>query len=165
MTKPTLFTLALAMTIAACSGTSHTSVSIDEQFGHRFEGTAPDGRETHEISPPESGQDYAIHPAVFDSIYIRPQFDAGDSDGQNVEVLIKGSFPDSCTELHSAKQERAGNIINVSLDMRRPRSTLCASVVRPYRFYLLLEGLYPAGNYTLKINGTVRAFTIAREAS
>ena len=49
--------------------------------------------------------------------------------------------------------------------MRRRRGVLCASVVRPYRFYLVLEGQYEQGHYTLKINGVAHTFVVAnREA-
>ena len=36
--------------------------------------------------------------------------------------------------------------------MRRPNGTVCASVMRPYRFYVLLEGNFDDGNYALKVN-------------
>lgn len=156
-----LFVVIVLISLAGCAGSSESSRSAEEQFGHRVEGTSADGRETHEITAPDSGEDYAIHPAVFDSVYIRPQHRvASDPDGEPVEILVKGSFPDSCTELHSVEQQRSGNILNVSLDMRRSRSALCASVVRPYRFYFMLDGRYGPGNYTLKINDLVRTFTI-----
>lgn len=162
MTVNRLLAIIIMISIGACVGSSETRRSAEEQFGHRVEGTSDDGRETHEINAPATGEDYAIHPAVFDSIYIRPQHRiASEADGELVEVLVKGSFPDSCTELHAVDQERFGNIINVSLDMRRSRSALCASVVRPYRFYFMLEGRYGPGNYTLKINDLVKTFTIS----
>jgi hypothetical protein len=138
-----------------------TVVTVDEQYGHRYDGQAPDGRETHVIVPADDAEEYAIHPAVFDTVHIRPQMLESLKEAPvKVELLIKGSFPDSCTRLHSLVQERAGNIVNVSLDMRRPRSAICASVVRPYRFYVELEGEYSAGNYTLKLNDSIRTFTI-----
>lgn len=151
----------LSLTIFGCSASRQTSISVDEQYGHRFDGTAPDGRETHVIVAPESGEEFVVHPAVFDTVHVRPELmTAADTEGVNVELLIKGSFPDSCTRLHSIAQERSGNIINMSLDMRRPRGALCASVVRPYRFYVELDGTYSEGNYTIKLNDSVRTFTI-----
>jgi len=159
------FILAAIIT-AGCSGSGSTIIAVDEQFGHRYEGTAPDGRETHVIEPADSAQSYVVHPAVFDSVHVRPQVpDAPEDVELGVELLIKGSFPDSCTRLHAVRQTRSGNILNLSLDMRRPRAALCASVVRPYRFYYTLDGTFPPGNYTLKVNDAVRTFTIREPES
>ncbi|NND72333.1 MAG: hypothetical protein HKN43_12235 [Rhodothermales bacterium] len=146
---------------AGCSASRESTVTVDEQYGHRYDGKSPDGRETHVILQADSGEEYAIHPAVFDTVHVRPQeMDTPQDSAVKVELLIKGSFPDSCTRLHALTQERSGNIVNISLDMRRPRSAICASVVRPYRFYMELEGDYAAGNYTIKLNEAVRTFTI-----
>ena len=151
----------VALLSMGCSASRQTTVSADEQYGHRYDGKAPDGRETHVIVPADAGEEYAIHPAVFDTVHVRPQqTEVSEGTHVNVELLVKGSFPDSCTRLHSLTQERTGNIVNIALDMRRPRSAICASVVRPYRFYVELEGQYSVGNYTVKLNETVRTFTI-----
>ena len=160
-------TLAIVvLAIGACKSSAPTMVVEDQQFGHRYEGTAPDGRETHIIEPAEANQEFVVHPAVFDSVLVRPQVPLDmPSEGRVVELLIKGSFPDSCTRLHAVSQERSGNIINMSLEMRRPKGQLCASVVRPYRFYVSLDGKYPPGHYTVKVNGRVRTFRIMESDS
>ena len=44
--------------------------------------------------------------------------------------------------------------------MRQPRETVCAAVVRPFRYYLVLDGAYPAGSYTLTLNGSVTPFQV-----
>ena len=77
-----------------------------------------------------------------------------------VEVLVKGAFPDACMELHAIEQERTGNIVNATLDMRKPQGAICASVRRPYRFYVMLEGRYNLGNYTLKLNDQAISFQV-----
>ena len=90
-------------------------------------------------------------------------FDAGSpTQGQtvDVEVLVKGAFPDACMALHEVEQKRTGNIINATLAMRRPQGAICASVRRPYRFYVMLDGRYSLGNYTLKLNDQAIPFQI-----
>ena len=77
-----------------------------------------------------------------------------------VEVLIKGALPDACAALDEAEQARVVNLIDVTLTMRRPRGALCAQVVRPFRFYLPLDGTFPPGSYTLKVNGAAYPFRI-----
>ena len=143
---------------AACSGPERAAVSPDEEFGHRYDGVAPDGRETYVISPPDSGISYMFYPAVYDTVHVRQL--VVEQDESNVELLIKGSFPDSCTELNAVEQQRAEHIVSVELEMRKPRGVVCASVMRPYRFYVLLNGRFDDGNYTLRLNSRVHNFVI-----
>ncbi|NNE46221.1 MAG: hypothetical protein HKN37_06140 [Rhodothermales bacterium] len=152
---------AIVLLLASCAGLRPAELPPDEQFGHRFEGKAADGRETIVIRAPETEIEYVHFPAVHDTVHVRPAVaESPDGAGTRVEVLIKGAFPDSCTELDSVEQERAAHILNVRLQMRRQRGVLCATVVRPYRFYLLLEGLYEPGHYSLKINDSSHPFVI-----
>ena len=164
--------LVLAGLAAGCSGSrSAEEVPPDQQYGHRYEADAPDGRRTISITPPDSAVDYFYYPATFDSVNVRPAlFDpAIPAGGQEVEVevLIKGAFPDACMQLHAVEQERAGHIINATLEMRRPQGSICASVRRPYRFYVTLVGRYGVGNYTLKLNDRAIPFQVlpARDQS
>ena len=53
--------------------------------------------------------------------------------------------------------------MEITLDTRRPRGALCAAVMRPYRFYLTLEGTYAAGPWTLKLNGAAYPFEVKAE--
>ena len=161
-------TLALMLLIMpgliGCLRTSKTSIDPDDQFGHRVEGETPDGRRTIVIDPATSDRDYRYFPATFQSINVRPASvrSAIDESGVSVEILVKGAFPDACTELHDVEQERAGNIIRVALRMRRPAGAVCASVLRPYRFYLELEGSYAVGAYSLFLNNESHPFEIRR---
>jgi hypothetical protein len=156
----TLTVFALVV-IGGCAGTRRAEVPPDEKFGHRYEGKASDGRETIVIGTPAESVRYVFFPATHDTVHVRyPTVESPPLEGMRVEVLVKGAFPDACTELHSVDQSRAEHIINVELQMRRPRGVLCASVVRPYRFYLSLDGLYEPGHYTLKINGVAHPFVI-----
>ncbi len=152
----------LAAVLAACAGIRTTEKPLDEQFGHRFEGRAADGRETVVISTPEDEVEYVYFPATHDTVHVRQSVpDSPMAEYTQVEVLIKGAFPDACTELHSVDQQRAEHILTVALEMRRPRGVLCASVVRPYRYYLLLSGEYEPGHYSLKINNASHPFVVA----
>ena len=153
-----LLAAVLPLILTGCGGTKQATVSPDEEFGHRYDGTAPDGRTTFVISPPEEGVDYLYYPAVYDTVHVRPA-PMGDGETQ-IEVLVKGSFPDSCTELHDVSQKRFEHVVNLELQMRKPRGTVCASVMRPYRFYVTLDGRYDAGNYTLKLNDRAHNFVI-----
>ncbi len=156
--------LLVALQLSACVGGRPVRKPPDERFGHRFEGEAPDGRPVISITEPDTSVSYFYYPALFDSVYIRPAPFKEDipTEAQQtpVEVLIKGAFPDACTELGLLEQTRAGHIVSLSLQMRRPQGAVCATVVRPYRFYVLLEGLYEAGDYTLKLNNRYFPFQV-----
>ena len=44
--------------------------------------------------------------------------------------------------------------------MRQPKERVCAAVVRPFRFYLVLDGTFEAGSYTLRLNDAAYPFQV-----
>ncbi|MEM1057243.1 MAG: hypothetical protein AAGI52_17125 [Bacteroidota bacterium] len=150
---------------SACGGSGEASrPSGDDTFGHRYGALAPDGRETVFLSPPDSVRRVLVYPAVLDSTSVRLERAATTEDEPiRVEVLLKGILPDACSKLENAQQMRRGRFIDVELTIRQPRGRACAQVVRPFRFYLPLDGTFGPGAYTLKVNGTPLPFRV-REA-
>lgn len=150
---------ALALGLAACGGTSEAAGGPDrDRFGYRV-GSDPN-RETVLIRPVTDSTRYLVYPAVIDSVAVRPAGRPAPGDGVAVEVLIQGALPDACAELADATQERQSHFVTVGLLMRQPRETVCAAVVRPFRFYLMLDGWYEAGSYTLRLNGSAVPFQV-----
>ena len=142
-----------------CSGTRP-----EARFGQRM-GDADDGRETVLLAAPADSAGFLVFPAVIDSVAVRAEravLVPGETTA--VEVLVKGALPDACAEMARATQSRLGNYVTVTLDMRTPRDQVCAAVVRPYRFYLPLDGLYDAGSYVLTLNGAPHPFQIRERA-
>ena len=160
---------AILLLLAGSCATSRTALEPDAQFGHRYDGPAPDESHTITITPAREGETYRYYPASFESVTVRPApFSVSvpaDSQQVEVEVLIKGALPDACMQLHSFVQERTGNIITATLEMRRAQSIVCASARRPYRFYVMLDGRYGLGHYTLKLNSEAIPFEIRTPAS
>lgn len=155
--------------LVACSGPQTATVTNpDDQFGHRYEENTPDGQSTVLIAPPDENVTYNYYPAIVEQVHVRQGlFDAdtpADAQEVPVEVLIKGSLPDACTELHSVEQERTGNLLRMTLQVRRPQGAVCASVVRPYRFYVELDGDYEQGPYTLRVNDQTEPFEVVATA-
>ena len=137
-------------------------VSPEELYGHRASGEDGEGRTTIAVSQPDEDVEYRLFDATFETVTIRPApmtVNAASNDVP-VEVLIKGAFPDACSELHDVTQQRAGNLIFVTLTMRRPQGSVCASVLRPYRYYLDLEGRFVPGPYSLRLNESVHTFEV-----
>ncbi|GIV58402.1 MAG: hypothetical protein KatS3mg042_1315 [Rhodothermaceae bacterium] len=145
---------------SGCLGGRPVEVPPDERFGHRFEERGPEGRRTLHITPPDSALTYDVFPIVYDTVHIRVGRPEGNETAVPVEVLVKGAFPDACMELHDVRQQRAAHLIEVEITMRKPRGAVCAAVLRPYRFYFMLEGRYEPGAYTLKINGRAHPFSV-----
>lgn len=155
--SPLYVAVILIPLLGGCTSVRKADLDPEKQFGHRAEDST-DGRITTVIAPPKGDQAYRYNDAFVDEVSVRPA--RGIPMPVPVEILVKGAFPDSCTELHEAVQKRSGNLIEVSLRTRRPQSALCASVVRPFRFYLTLEGVFEAGPYTLKLNGDAYPFEV-----
>lgn len=154
--------LLLALLVVGCSGSEETSTPDgDGVYGHRYGTLAPDGRETVFLSPPDSVRRVLVYPAVLDSVAVRLERPATTaSDPIGVEVLLKGTLPDACSRLENAQQQRRGHFIDVELTIRQPRGRACAQVIRPFRFYLPLDGTFEPGSYTLKVNGAATPFRI-----
>ncbi len=147
--------------LAACSG-MRRDVPLEERFGVRPD-SLDDGSERMDVTAPDSARDYFYAPAILETVVVRTgPFDvaADTSGGVPVEVLIKGALPDACSELHRVTQERVARLVDIQLTMRRPQGAVCATVVRPYRFYVLLDGLYEPGAYALQVNGTSKPFEV-----
>lgn len=156
---------ALACLLPACAALQ-PELSDEEVYGHRAGSGDPDGRTTIAVTPPREDIDYRLFDATFESVTIRPALVTLETAqrGVPVEVLIKGAFPDACSELHEVTQQRAGNLILVTLTMRRPQGSVCASVLRPYRYYMDLEGTYTPGPYSLRLNESIHPFEVREPA-
>ena len=161
-----LMTLIVLVTFVGACATTGPAPDPDTTFGHRVDGDDSDGRTTIVIAPAEQDVAYRFFEASYESVTIRPDQITAENQtaGVPVEVLIKGAFPDACSELHEMEQQRAGNLVLVTLTMRRPQGSVCASVLRPYRYYLDLEGTFRPGSYSLRLNDDTHAFVV-RDAS
>jgi len=148
----------LVVLLAACSTTE--TVTVDDEgtdFGHRIEGET-DGRRTVVITPAGNVNDFEVSPAPYETVDIR--IGRKDVQGTPIELLIKGALPDACTELHGVNQTRNNGEVIVQIQSRRPGGALCATVIRPYRFYLALDGAFAPGRYALDLNGRSHQFSV-----
>jgi hypothetical protein len=152
-----VWVLAGGLALAALSACGGASEAVGEDpFGERA--GVEEGRETLLIAPPDSTEEFFYYPAYFSDVEVRTgTVEAG---RRPVELLIRGALPDGCTALHHIGQERRGNLIDVTFEMRKPKGAVCTQVVRPYRFYYTFEEPLPPGDYTLTLNGEVRPFTV-----
>lgn len=144
-----------------CSGSSVAEKPLDERYGHRYADGASGSERTLAITPPDSAASYFYYAAPIRAVTVRRAEEAGPT---ALELLLEGALPNACLALHEAEQARSGHLVRVTLQMRRPRDVQCPSMVRPYRFYMPLEGRFAPGSYTLFVNGEAYPLTI-RERS
>lgn len=161
MLRAALFMVVLTL-MQGCAAL-RPDITAEEAYGHRVQGEDREGRSTISVTPPQEDVTYRFFDATFDTVTIRPDVLTPTTarEGVPVEVLVKGAFPDACSELHEVTQQRAGNLVLVTLTMRRPQGVVCARVLRPYRFYLDLEGRFVTGSYSLRLNEESHAFEVA----
>jgi putative hemolysin len=81
-----------------------------------------------------------------------------------VEVLIRGSLPDSCTEIDLIDQrfDADDNAFWIEIKTVRTTDKACAQVLVPFEETVALDvyGL-PAGTYTVDVNGARETFSLA----
>ncbi len=154
--------LMLTGSLAGCVLLGGGQQQPDQRYGHRYEGRAPDGRMTLSLAPVDSSDAYFVYPAPVGRVIVRtpPADPPMDTSTVPAEVLVKGALPETCMRLHEAEQERVGHLVRVTLTVRVPRGMTCERTLRPYRFYLPLEGRFARGPYTLLLNGEAYPFAI-----
>jgi hypothetical protein len=157
---PGVLILMVVLAASGCMSSSNSQSdpgSSESGFGNR-ENDGDGGRATVVITSVPNADDYVVGPAPFESADVRV---GKMSNGRApVELLIKGAFPDACTELHGANQTRNQTEIIVEIQARRPGNAMCASVMRSYRFYLTIEGTFESGRYILDLNGVRQGFDV-----
>ena len=131
----------------------------ETRFGDR---TAPvtEDAEVLTVSAPDSNRVYFYTGAPVETVVPRIEGPAAPAEGARVELFVRGAFPDACYELHDVTQTRRANYVDVTLRVRRPQGAVCATVVRPYRFYLQLDDRLPPGPYVVTVNGTAYPFEV-----
>ncbi len=161
---PLVFALAVTLAVGGC-GLLRPKKKPDQRFGNVVLPETAEDPDVLTVLPADSSRAYFYTDAVVTSVVARVETpergsDAPRTDSARVEVLVRGSFPDACYELSGVTQNRIARLIDVTLTARRPQGAFCATVIRPYRFYVLLDGLYARGPYTLTVNGTVAPFDV-----
>ena len=77
-----------------------------------------------------------------------------------VQADVTGSLPDPCTIIAGVSQTRSGNAIVVTITIAPEPDKLCAQVITPIDLSMPLKGEFPAGDYTVTVNGVVATFRV-----
>jgi hypothetical protein len=105
-------------------------------------------------SPVQPEGRLVVEPIQIDSIEL---FAAGSA---AYSVHVKGIVGDGCSELLPLQQVRQGTDIVVTIQRQRPENAICTQIARLFDQVIPLEGAFPSGQYTVRINSTTLTFTV-----
>lgn len=75
-------------------------------------------------------------------------------------AVASGELAASCTKLGEIRQERQGDEIDITITATRTPDAICAQVVAPFKRTIPLDGNFPSGEYTLRVNDHVQTFRV-----
>ncbi len=78
-----------------------------------------------------------------------------ESQPPQVQLHVKGEHPDGCDYPAQVTQQRDGNTITVEIYREVPFDVMCPMILLSYEDTIKLDGTFPPGNYTFKINDYV----------
>lgn len=82
-----------------------------------------------------------------------------ESNPPQVELHVRGEHPDGCQLPVQVTQHREGSTIIVEIFRDVPADMICPMMLQPYEGNIRLEGTFPQGRYTFRVND----FTVERE--
>jgi hypothetical protein len=74
---------------------------------------------------------------------------------------IKGTLGDGCTSLGETRQSRNGSTIEVTITTNHSGADACTQIAQLVDQDIQLEGEFPAGTYTVRVNGVEKQFTVS----
>ncbi len=121
--------------------------------------TQPAAATTPAATPTTSPEPVAAD-AIIDSI----QIVASETPPVTIEVRVRGTLPDGCTNIDQIISERNESSFQVRITTLRPAGVVCTAVATPYEEVIPLEVLdLPAGTYAVAVNGVNGSFTLASD--
>jgi hypothetical protein len=83
-----------------------------------------------------------------------------ESDPVQVVAHVQGWLGDGCTTLGPITQTRSGSVIQVTMGAVHSGAQACAAIAPVVDERIVLEGLFPPGEYILEIQGQRISFTV-----
>ena len=105
---------------------------------------------------PTPAGDMVIKPIQIDQVEVS----VAESFPVQVYAHIKGLVGDGCTEALPAQQTRQGHTITITIDSQRPKGAICIQIAKIYDETIRLQGEFPSGDYTLKVNDVTQTFHV-----
>lgn len=144
--KRIFLTLLALILLAACKpAASSPDAPVDS-------GSSPNGSQPSYA--PRPGDERLTRGNAFD---LTAELLAAESFPVQYFLLLKGSLPTPCHELRVVVHEPdAGNKINVDVYSVTDPDKMCVEVIQPFERNIPL-GSFPAGHYTVRVNGETMA--------
>lgn len=99
--------------------------------------------------------DVEIKPAPIDEVNVYLM----KSNPPQIGVYIKGGLPDGCTTFHDIETIREGNVVNIKVNVQRPRGRVCPAVYTSFERNVNLGIDFDFGTtYTLNVNDYTTTF-------
>ena len=100
-------------------------------------------------------------PIVVEPIEIQSvELNVGATRPAPVTARMRGTLGSGCDYLHSIEQRREGSGISVEIRRSRFMEGPCTLILKEFREELGL-GAFAAGEYTLRVNGVSRTFSVS----
>ena len=106
------------------------------------------------VQPP--ARDMIVDPIQIDQVEVR----VAESFPVQVFVHVTGVIGDGCSSVLPAEQKREGNTVTVTINRQRPAEAMCTMIAKIYDENIRLDGDFPPGEYTLKMNTVTQTFTV-----
>ena len=76
-------------------------------------------------------------------------------------VRVQGVIGDGCSELlPPITQTRQGAVVSITIRKQRPRDAVCIQIAKLFDQVIPLQGEYPAGQYTVRVNDRELSFSV-----
>ena len=106
------------------------------------------------VQPP--ARDMIVDPIQIDQVEVR----IAESFPVQVFVHVTGVIGDGCSSVLPTEQKREGNTVTVTINRQRPAEAMCTMIAKIYDENIRLDGDFPPGEYTLKVNTVTQTFTV-----
>jgi hypothetical protein len=97
-----------------------------------------------------------VEPILIDSVTVR----IAESLPVQVFAHVTGIVGDGCSTLLPLEQSREGNLIAIAILRQRPKNAICTQIAKLFDQDIRLQGSFPAGRYTLRVNETLQPFEV-----
>lgn len=101
-----------------------------------------------------------VHLAPVKHLYVPSGFDSNDA----VEVVVSGSFPNSCFGRNTVNVEVHGDVVDIEVTAIKKKSFACIDMIIPYQEVISIGNLQ-GGNYSVRVNEVLEESLKVEEAS
>jgi hypothetical protein len=80
------------------------------------------------------------------------------------QAFVQGEIGDGCTTFTGVTQRRSGNTIEISATSRR-QGEVCTMIMQLMNEWVVLDGSFGPGDYTVRANARTLSFRLVRDAA